>query len=390
MIHPPYWDNQTFIFYLAVGIICALIIGLHFGTIHIGISKDKLQYNYKKFWEGYFPLILILIFFAGLRKVGPGLGGTDSLSYERDFLNSLNGLGSFENTDVLYGQYSLYLRHLTSSPLVFRFVSYSFIAFCLVYFIKEICPSKISWIPFILIVWPYICGFSSMRSSMAIGFIQLGLVALFKKRYLLEWMCIIACVLFHRMMFFFVPMFLVFHPISKLIIKCNKVQLFLLIGISILIISWLALEIQKYVMLYGLMIETSSPTASYMVKSADTNLFESWPMFIQQIFLLIFLFINFKKFTNPKEQFVLVLSCFDAVLTFPALILGIYRISQCLYVPTLMLWGVLLYNFCHKYTWHIRPIIDFVFLLGFTFIFYCRLQSMYESSSLMPYILFWN
>ena len=389
-MHPPYWDNLTFIFYYSIGIVCAIIIGLHFGTICVGISNDKLSYNSKKIWEGYIPLILILIFFACLRKVGPGLGGTDSLSYERDFLNSLNGLGSFEDTDVLYGQYSLYLRHITSSPLVFRFVSYSFIAFCLVYFIKEICPKKISWIPFILVVWPYICGFSSMRSSMAIGFIQLGLVALFKKKYVLEWVCIVASVLFHRMMFFFVPMFLVFHPINKLIIKCNKIQLFILIGTSILIISWIALEIQKYVMLYGLMIETSSPTASYMVKSVDKNLFESWPMFIQQIFLLIFLFINFRKFNTPKERFVLVLSCFDAVLTFPALILGIYRISQCLYIPTLMLWGILLHDFTNKFTIHIRFIIDFLFLLGFSFIFYSRLQSMYESSSLMPYIFFWN
>lgn len=203
-------------------------------------------------------------------------------------------------------------------------------------------------------------------------------------------MCILAALLFHRMMFFLVPMFAVFHPVYKLILKCNRNQLFLLIGISVFLISSLAYSIQEYVILNGLMVETSAPTLSYVSRTVGTNLFKSWPMFIQQIFLLIFLFVNYKKFDNKKDQFVLVLSCFDAVLTFPALILGNYRISQCLYIPTIMLWGILLYNFTHRFTPKIRLIIDFVFLMGFSFIFYSRLQSMYESSSLMPYVFFWD
>lgn len=393
MIRPPYWDNSTFLLYFMMGVICAIMIGVHFGTITLGSflrGRNQKISKTESHWKEYIPLIVILTLFACFRKVGPGLGGTDSLSYEQDFLNSLKGLGTFEDTDILYGQYSLYLRHLTSSPFIFRLVSYFFIAFCLCSFIKEICPSKISCIPFILVVWPYICGFSSMRSSMAIGFIQLGLVALYKKKYLEEWLFIICAVLFHRMMFFFVPIFIVFQPINKLIIRCSRTRLFLIIGVCIVVISSLAFSIQKYILLYGLMIETSAPTTSYMTRTVGTNLFESWPMFIQQIFLLIFLFMNFKSFDSRKDQFVLTLSCIDAVITFPALILGIYRISQCLYVPTIMLWGILLYNFIQKFTSIIRPLISMVFLGGFTFIFYVRLKSMYLSSSLMPYIFFWN
>ena len=393
MNHPPYWDYPTFIFYYLVGITSAIIIGLHFGSISIrGLYKNNEIHTFftRDRWNGYAPLIILLILFACLRKVGQGIGGTDSLSYERDFLNSLNGLGNFEDTDILYGQYSLYLRHLTSSPLIFRLVSYSFIAFSFCYFIKEICPSKVSWIPFILIVWPYICSFNTMRSSMAVGFILLGLVALYKENYFLEWIFIIICVLFHRMMFVFVPVFIIYKPIYKIIIKSNRTKLYLLLGSSIFFTTLLAFSIQKFVLLMGFLDNPDSPDASYIAKSLDNNLFDSWPMYIQQIFLLIFLFINFKKFKSRKEQFILVLSCVDAVITLPALILGIWRISQCLYIPTLMLWGILLYNFNQKFTRSIRPLISIFFFLGFSFILYSRIDSIYESSSLMPYILFWN
>lgn len=390
MIHPPYWDNITFIFYLIIGLYCAIAIGIHFGTITInGVSAQYPNLKEKK-WYGYLPLLIILILFACLRKVGPGIGGTDALSYEQDFLESLTNLKNFENTDILYGKYSLYLRHLTSSPFIFRLISYSFIAFSMCYFIKEICPKNISCIPFILLVWPYICGFSSMRSSMAIGFILLSLIALYKKQYAIEWLFIIIAVLFHRMMFFLVPVFIFFPFIYKLIVKCNRYQLLMLICGSIAIISLLAITIQKYVLLLGLLDKENSPDASYIAKSLDMNLLESWPMFIQQLFLLIFLFISFKKLNSRKERFVLVISCFDIVITIPALILGIYRISQILLIPTLMLWGLLIYNFYHKFRKNVRPLIGFVFLLGFCFIFYKRLESLYESSSLMPYMFFWE
>lgn len=393
MIHPPYWDPLTFVFYYLIGSVCAILIGFHFGNIRLGEKENRnilSAYFVGSKWKGYIPMMVLLILFACLRKIGQGIGGTDSISYENEFLNSLNDLGTFEDKDILFGRYILLLRHLTSSPFVFRLASYSFIAFSICYFVKEICPEKVSCIPFILVVWPYLCGFSSMRSTMAIGFILFAIIALYKKKYIWEWTFLIASVMFHRMMFFLIPIFVIFNPVYNLIIKCNKYQIMLLLSVSIIVISLMALSVQKYILLFGLLDSNSGPDASYISKSLNMNLFESWPMFIQQLFLMIFLFISFRNFNTRKERFVLVLSCFDIVITFPALILGIFRISQCLFIPTIMLWGVLLYNFYHKFKENIRPIIGLLFLLGFSFILYKRIDSIYETSSLMPYMFFWE
>lgn len=391
-MNPPYWDIKTFIFYYMIGIICALIVGLHFGNLSLGnLNKsNSCYYRISTHWFGYVPFLLMLIAFACLRKVGPGLGGTDSLSYEQDFLIALKDLKNFEDTDVLFGRYTLILRYVTSSPFIYRLVSYSFIAFSIIYFIKELCPSKVSCVPFILVVWPYICGFSSMRSSMAIGFLTIALVALYHKKFSLAWFLLACCVLFHRMMFIFVPIFLLYKPLYRLITSCNKWQLFFLIGVSIIILSLLAMMVQQVVLLFGMLDKEGSPDASYITKGIETNTFESWPMFIQQIFLLCFLFINFKQYSSKKINFIIVISCIDIVITFPALMLGIYRISQCLYIPTLIMWGILIYDFNQKFKLSIRPLISTIFLLFFSVIFYFRMESIYESSSLMPYMFFWQ
>lgn len=387
----PYWDSPTFLFYYSVGILCAVLIGLHFGNLRIGRNAVMLNGSAEKVsWKGYIPLIIILTLFAALRKVGYNLGGTDSMNYEERFLNILHDRGRYETTDILFGQYIYIIRSITSSPFIYRLISYTFIAYTHCYFIKRICPDNVSCVPFILIVWPYICGFSSMRNTMAIGLLLLALVAYYDKKYIMGILFFIAAVLVHRMTFIFAPLFILYKPLSKFITSSTRGRLFFVLTIAIIMAYFASRVLQSYVVLFNVLDNEGSADASYIAKTLDTNVFKSWPMYIQQVLLLLFLFINYKQFKSPKEQFILVISCFDFLITIPALVLGLWRISQCLYIPTLMLWGVLINTFNHKFKPYYRPWISLIFLLGFTFILYKRLDSVYESSSLMPYVFFWN
>lgn len=389
----PFWDTTTFVFYYIIAILCVVLIGMQCGSVTIGKHNTSLDisgtYFYNKF-NGYSLLIWLLILFAVLRKVGPGIGGTDAMSYEEDFINSLKDLNKFNSSDILFGYYIYTLRTLTSSVFIFQLTSYSFIAYCICYTIREMCPRNSSSIPFILIIWLYLCGFNTMRSTMAIGLCMLSLTALMKNKISLTWVLFLLSCLMHRMMLVLFPMYLLFKPVSKLINKCNKIQFCLLMTLTIIVTVLMAYQVQKFVILFGILDNADSPDAGYISNTLDSNILESWPMFIQQFLLLIFLIVNYKHFDTTKERFVLVISCFDIVITLPALILGIWRISQCLLIPTLILWGVLIYNFNHKFTSSIRPLINFIFLIGFSFFFYTRINAIYESSSLMPYLFIWQ
>lgn len=385
----PYWDLPTFVFYYLIGIVCAILIGIRYGNLSIKNSRIGIITNTNE-WYGYYLLIIILILFATLRKVAPGLGGTDSVRYESFFINSHNDLGRFSSSDILYGYYIYYLRSITSSPIIFRLVSYSIIAFNFIYFIKEICPYKVSMVPFILIVWPYICGFSSMRNTMAIGFLLLALVQYYKHRYVWGFALFILACLLHRMTFVFLPLFILYKPLFRAISNSNKLKLFLIITGSIIIATYIARVLQNYIILFGILDNSETADGSYITKNAEYNVLRSWPMYIQQVILMLFFFVNFKTYSSNKVKFVVFLSCIDAIITLPSLILGMWRISQYLYLPTLILWGKLIYDFNLRFKKSYRPIISLIFLLGFTFILYKRLDAVYESSSLMPYLFIWE
>lgn len=386
---PPYWDNATFIFYYGIGILCSLMVGTHFGNLSIGNSTHIKLKNSRR-WDSYVPLIVILVVFACFRKVAFGIGGTDALSYEQDFINVIHGFGIFEVHDKLFGYYTLLIRYFTSEPFIYRLISYTIIALGFCYYIREMCPRHISCTPFILVAYLFICGFNTMRSTMAISFSLISFVGLLKKDRLLTWVFFALSCLFHRMMFVFLPVMLLFYPIYNFVGKCNKSQLLIVVTGLAIVFTFLARLIQKYVLLFGLLDKEGSADAGYIANSLDTNILESWPMFIQEIFLLFLMALNYKKYNSRKKNFALTLSCVDIVVTVPALILGIWRISQCLLIPTLILWGILIYDFCHKFNRDLRPIISFTFFLGFSFIFYVRIHALYESSSLMPYMFFWQ
>lgn len=389
----PYWDNTTFLFYYSIGLACALLIGTHFGNLSFAGGDEIIRHRTPERsneWKGFWPMILMLTLFAALRKVAPGIGGTDSIGYEYGFLRANVSLERFEETDLLFGQYLFWLRKITSSPLVFRFVSYFFISFSFCYFIKRLCPKNVSCLPFILVMYPFICGLSSMRNTMAIGFTLLALVALFDKRY---WVCalmVLCSIGTHRMMIIFLPMFLVYKPFSRFIINCSRQRLFIFLTISITILTVLARAAQELIILFSLLENDTTADAIYITKTVNKSILSSWPMFVQQFLLLVFLFMNFERFKSRKTQFALVLSCWDAIITLPCLVLGMWRIAQCLYIPTLILWGVLIHIFYDKFQPRYRLLFSLIFLLGFTFIFYKRIESVYDTSSLMPYMFFWQ
>lgn len=166
-MNPAYFSYSTMLFYYFIAIAVTLIVKMAKGNNKIPTFQEN---------TAYFMLFIILVLFAVLRKVSYHIGGTDALNYQQYFLSCLNTSSRFEDVDLAFGYFTKLIRSLTNSPVAYRFICYSIIAGSYVYFIKYLCPKGISSIPFLILIWPYIKSFNTMRSSLAIAIFLISLV----------------------------------------------------------------------------------------------------------------------------------------------------------------------------------------------------------------------
>ena len=379
----PYFDYFTVLLYLFVGTLCMLSMKLARG----GMIYDRLASL-----KGFTALFLILLLFAGLRKVGLHLGGEDALRYQEGFLHYYNhGSERYDDTDVLFGCFTGLIRAFTDSPVIYRFFCYGLISFGYVYFIKTFSPQGISCIPFICILIPFMRSFGSMRNTMSIALFLFCIVALFHKRYFLCIIFAISSMLMHRLTFVMLSFFPFYYLFEKYIIHKSK-KTILLVVLGLMLLSYLAaVQLQKYIILFSLFDNNGNADMWYLTNKAGGNILLNWPMYIVHLMLFIALMIRYKSIPNtPQITFLKIIFFFDIIILPASLVLNLWRFAEYFYIANLILWGIIITVICKKFTKESSLIVRGCALLGFYGLLYIRLTHEWEELALMPYLFIWS
>lgn len=311
-----------------------------------GISS---QYNNNdvfcsnRFWNLAVLLILVLTMFATFRLVGVDIGGRDTLRYIKQFLQATSGLsekGSFFSEGLFY-EYLCVIRKFTDNYRIFFLVSYFFISWSYMMYIKKYGRLEYSTIPYVLLAFLFIKGFSSVRTSLAVALITIGLVYI-DKRKILSFCLMIASVFVHRMSVLFIIVILFYYLFKKYLCRISRIKLVIYLGIFIAASIVVSSKLRSIIMTFDWM----SSSDLWYVSYKGISLLEKWPMWFAHVLLLVcYLIVARKETETDKEHIapVKIIFLFDLVILPMALNLGFYRANEYFFINRMVLWGYVVY-----------------------------------------------
>lgn len=380
-MHYPYFDTKTLIIYFIFGILCILSVHIAKGGRYSSLNSTK----------GFLLLFVTLFIFSVFRKVGLHLGGEDALRYQEGFITYFqNGATRFENTDVLFGYITAAIRLVTDNPYIYRGWCYSLIIIGYIIVIKYLSPQKISPIPFICILIPFMRSFGSMRNSMSIALFLIAIVLWFQHENLWCLIFVFMSVLTHRLSFVMIALF----PFAYLYNRCislSKIKYIIYVSISIFISYTLAKFLQDYIILFSLFEDSGNADMWYLINNQGANILLNWPMYLPHILLFVAIIPVFDKLQHKKDsKFLIMLFSFDIIILPASLVLGMWRFAEYLFIPNLILWGIIVSNYYKIVTPASRIIIRSLAFVGFSSLMLIRLSREWQDLSLMPYLFFWQ
>lgn len=378
-----YFSYFTLFFYYAMAIVLALMVKKIKGRgLHYSSKNNNLEYC---------SMFLLLLCFAVFRKVGINIGGADSVMYEQNFIHALTFRSRFDESDVGFGFFMKIIRYFTDSVFIFRVICYSLIAGAYVLFIKYLCPKGVSSIPFLILIWPYIKSFNTMRNSMAIAVFLLGIILLYKEKKLWGVVLILLSAFVHRMSIIYVPIIPFIYLFRTKINKLSGKQLIICCVIVATIGCILARLLQSYIISNSLLDSDSTADSHYIQKTVGGSILDSWPMLFPHLLLLIGMGI----FSNrlPKVglvKYIKVLVTYDMMILPPALLLGMWRASEYLYISSVIMWSILIPIICQLVDKPAKYMVRIIFTISFIFLLYIRFSHEWEECKIMPYLFYWT
>ena len=361
-----------------IGGVCIKLANSNKTVAGTGLSGKELQF--------YGLFILIFTSFAVVRQVSYEVGGTDAQRYIELFETVLKYPGRFADQEQLFLYLNIGVRYLTDDYHIYFLLVYGFITFAYCYFIRTFCPKDVSYIPFLLLIWPYLKSFNTIRSGLAIAFFLIGLVMLKKKRTWLSVILIIATLFIHRMSLLYIPFLIFYRLFYEYISHINGVRIYVFFAIYMVLGYWVATWVQEFVVASQLVFSTSSDEW-YLTQSLNSNLFSRWPMMFPYLLLLLSILFFSKKLPNSEViNYLKIFVFFDILMMIPSLIFNMWRANEYLYVARLAMWGVLINIFLHKFHPTTRPFLQIGIFIGFLSWLVFRVYQEYEELSIMPYV----
>ena len=372
-----YFSTGTLLLYVTVAYIAAYLIYL-----------SKTGHRYIKGTSRKRPLMLLFLMltaFAVMRKVGfGGMGGMDSYVYEIEFINSKWNAGRYEDMDVLFGYFNIFIRAFTDNVHIYRGICYGIISYGYVSFIKSVCPDNVSSIPFITLMIPYLKSFNTMRTSIAIAVFLIGLKLLYERKKVWANVLIVSTMFIHRMSVIYI-LFLPFYYLIGKDWERKKASTIIFRTIILMAFGLIsAFYVRDYVAAASLL---DDHDMHYLRKSYQ---FSNIVMLLPTFLLIAVWIINVRRLNtiqNEKIKFLEILVAFDCMILPVAAILGMWRANEYLYLPRLSLWGVIILAYIHRFAPKERPLILILFFAIFSGWLVYRIMREWEPCGLMPYLV---
>lgn len=369
----PYFSITSIILYYTVGIGCMLWLYL--------INRDSVKAE-RKLMYGLFWLFLTL--FGGLRYVNDfGIGGVDAAAYQY-FFEHPDDPTYVERMEGLYVLLNQTIASFSSDPEIFRIICCGIIVFGYVFVLYKFSYSKqLSVIPFILLIFPYLRSFNTVRSSLAIALFLVGIVYLYEKKNLLACIFIIATVLVHRMSIAYVMVIPFYYIFRSYNFKSNN-RIFIFLSVYIILSYTVALFAQSYVLSAGLLDEHD---VFYLTSGQGKSPLANVPMVFGHVMIFIALVLWNKRLPDTEEiSFIRLMVIFDIIIIPATLVLGMWRALEYMYIPRLIMWGYLIPVIGNPRNRDSQTLVKFGMFAAFSFWLIFRIYKEWEPAGLTPYL----
>ena len=384
-MYKAYFDIPTVLLYISVGVLGYLCIRQFMKPC---FPNSRVQFAMYKRRNRTFEMTFILLYtmLAVCRLVSIDIGGSDAIDYVENFKNIFTGgLDRKNNAELEIGfqYFTKIIRSITDSYKVYFFVIYGFISWGYVTFIKKNCSKGLCYIPFILLMYPFLKSFTSIRSSIAVGIILVGLTQIDKRKWL-SLILILSSLLFHRMSVLFVLIW-PFYFVMKGFLKINSRMRFILVTLAGVVVSFVAATmVQQYVFIMGLF--DDSTTNHYLMASMGQNIFSRFPMFFGQLMLWAAVVVLFNKIKwDEKSVLLRTLFVYDIWMIPVGLVLGMWRSIEYFYAVRLSLWCLCIFSFTRKQSKGFAAIVKALAALLFVFWLFFRVYKEWDDAKLSPY-----
>lgn len=377
-----YFSLYSLILYVGVGLYCSYWLHLTYDT---GLFIENRRIKRPSM---LFILWLLITLFASLRLVGPyGIGGMDANNYEMFFIDSSNN-ERLKETDILFFLFTAGIREITASPVIYRLACYSFICFGYMIVIKRFYNKNVSSIPFVMIVYPLLRSFNTMRNSIAIVFFLIGIIYLADKKNIKAITFFIISCFFHRMSVLYLMLLPFYFLFKNIDFEGNNKKLFIFLLFYIVLGYLLSKAVQSYVLAAQLITSNEGGDVYYLTQSLEQNIFQRIPIMLQHVAILIMLIIyNNKLPDTPDVKFLRLIILFDIIIQPVSVVFGMWRALEYLYIPRLIFWGYLINAASSCYELKSRKIFKFSCMCIFVSWLIFRICKEWEPAGLMPYKL---
>lgn len=381
-----YFSFWTCVLYVLVGILSAIFINGYMGNIGSGnVILSRKSHRQSRF---YFILILfMLLFLAVFRKVTSQLGGADTLNYIYNFEYIFNGgLDRGNNTELEWGfqKITLLISYITDNYRVYFAFMYGIIVYGYMKFIKSRCPTGLSYIPFLLVMYLFLKSFNTMRTSVAISIMLIGLSYIDKSKWK-SLLIIVSSVLIHRVSLLFVFVWPVCIIMEKKLPNLTRNK-FIIVTLAGIVLSYLvSLRFQGYAIEVQMFEGTD---AYYIQKNVGQDYLMRYPMFLAQTVLFIMLVLNYNSIKwDEKTSLLRSMFIYDLWVVPAALTLGMWRSVEYFYLARLSLWSVIIYAMTKYKTKREASLVKAIFFIVFIAWLVFRIYNECESARYSPYIL---
>lgn len=377
------FDIISVIVFVLIGIMGAYFIG---NAQRVGMLEGSANHRVNKKRISYYScFFVVFVLFATFREVGHGTGGSDAINYIRYFLHCRDKTINLTEiiSEPLWHYFNLIIRFFTSNYHVFFFVCYGLIVVCFLLFIKNYSPERIIYSPLILLVWPYLKDFNTLRTGVAVAVFLLGLIRIEKNK-LISFVLIVASVFIHRMSVLFVPIWFFYYLYRKHLHKLTGIRLLFFYLFFIIVTYGLSAFMQTYIVYNQIL---SGNDAYYISMGIGQNILLRWPMFFAQLCLLALMLLFNKSIRNNEQLNTLrVFAAYDFITIPASLVLGMWRANEYLYIVRLLMWGeiirIILARFNGKSKWLVKMFFTVLFIAWLVF----RLYQECEEIDIMPYV----
>lgn len=380
-----YFDVWTCLFYTIIGILCSMLIsGFMRSTDRMNPMQLKTYARRSK--NRTYLLFAILLILAVFRRVSPVLGGTDVPNYINNFLTiQEGGIDRKANAELEPGFQLItrLIRLFTDNFKVYFMFMYGIIVYGYIRFIKDKCPKGVCYFPFILLMYPYLKSFNTMRTSVAIAFFLLGICYLDKSKWK-SLLLITSSLLFHRVSMLFVLVWPFYMVVEKLLTKMSRWIFVVVTIVGIAVVYVISLKLQQYAILFQVVEGTD---AYYIQATLGQNYFMRYPMFFGQMILFILLVVNYNSIKwEGQTKLLKTVFIYDLWMVPAGLVFGMWRSIEYLYLVRLSLWALIISTMTkHKFKKIAVPI-KIAFAIVFVFWLVFRVYKEWEDTGISPYV----